>query len=400
MYDGPPEMALQQARAPRHLILLTIDALRYDTYLKHMPETRAFAKKSVDFSAAYSAGAATYWSIPALLGSRPPSFFKMGRDQTPVKQERLLTEALKDQGFHTGLFANVTIFFVRGLSQGAMTKNYQTSRYTVHGARPGAQHLTDSLIKHLDAWRDHKLKPQRQRLFMWAHYYDPHDPYFEVPNYPAESSSAEHRYEAIVRSVDAELGRLFQALEERGMMSNTAVVLTADHGDEFGEHGHRFHGRTLYDEMVRVPLIIYSPSYPPQKVSTVISHLDVAPTLLSHLGLKPERRFLGLDWDHVLRRGRTHRRGEAIFEVLPDSNYGRHLIGMRRGNEKLIYHAQSGGIERYLLDQDPHDLLNRHLNKMESDQPSQSKTRLMNYVETHLRQLARRESGARFPRPQ
>ena len=396
---GPPEGALQQARAPRHLILLTVDALRYDTYLQHMPKTRAFAQKSVDFSSAYSAGAATYWSIPALLGSRPPSFFKMGRDQTPVKRERLLTEALKDQGFHTGLFANVTIFFVRGLSQGAITKNYRTSRYTVHGAKPGARHLTDSLIKHIDAWRAKKLKPQRRRLFAWAHYYDPHDPYFEVPGFPAHSSEAQHRYEAIVRSVDAELGRLFQALNERGMLEDTAIVLTADHGDEFGDHGHRFHGRTLYDEMVRVPLIMYSPAYPPQAVDQVISHIDVAPTLLSHLGLKGESRFLGRDWDAELRRGRAVNRSEAFFEVLPDSNYGIHLVGMRYQNEKLIYHVQSGALERFMLDRDPMESMNLTRRTQRGDHRSTPSTqRLMGYLEAHLRQLSRRESGARFPR--
>jgi arylsulfatase A-like enzyme len=323
----------------------------------------------------------------------------MGRDQTPVKRERLLTESLKDQGFHTGLFANVTIFFVRGLSQGALTKNYKTSRYTVHGAKPGAKHLTDGLIKHIDMWRAKKLRPQRRRLFVWGHYYDPHDPYFDVPNYPARSAQAHHRYEAIVRSVDAELGRLFQALETRGMLKETAVVLTADHGDEFGEHGHRFHGRTLYDEMVRVPLIVYSPAYPPQKVKEVISHLDVAPTLLSHLGLKPEPRFLGQDWDSALRRGKSVAQSEAFFEVLPDANYGLHLIGMRRGDEKLIYHVQSGALERFGLKTDPYELMNLTVRSSQKiNQSSQNTQRLMGYVEAHLRQLARRESGARFPR--
>jgi arylsulfatase A-like enzyme len=206
----------------------------------------------------------------------------------------------------------------------------------------------------------------------------------------------------IVRSVDDELGRLFKALERRGMLKDTMVVITADHGEEFGEHGQRFHGRTLYEEMVHVPLIIYSPAYSPREVDEVISHLDVAPTLLSHLALKDELRFLGVDWDQFLRRGRSYQDRAALFEVLPDSNYGIHLVGTRRGDEKLIYHAQSGALERFDLDQDPaeRDPLSPDLIAQRSGEQSVASLarHLMRYVEVQLYQLSRGQSGAKYPR--
>ena len=377
---------------PKNLILLTIDALRYDAYLEAMPETRRFASRALDFTNAYSAGAATYWSIPALLGSRPPSFFKMGRDQTPVNTERLLTESLRDGRFHTALFANVTIFFVRGLSQGAYTKNYDTSHYTIHGAKPGAAHLTDGLIKHIDRWRKGQLKPRRDRFMLWGHYYDPHEPYFELEGYPAGNDH--QRYIEIVRSVDRELGRLYKALKDRQLLEETVIVITADHGDEFGDHGHRFHGKTLYDEMVKVPLLIYSPQYEGRKISDVFSHLDVAPTLLSHLGLKAEDRFMGRDWDTELRSKQALKDSQAFFEVLPDQNYARHLVGLRRGEMKLIAHVDRNAFELYNLREDPEERYNL------ADQPTESTLYrpLIGYIERQLRQLARGEARVKLPR--
>jgi arylsulfatase A-like enzyme len=383
--------------SPKNFILLTIDALRYDAYRKAMPFTQAFAKRSVNFSNAYSSAAATYWSVPTLLGSRPPSYFKMGRDQTPVNTERLLTESLRDAKFHTALFANVTIFFVRGLSQGAYTKNYETSRFTVHGAKPGAAHLTQGIIKHIDRWKNKKLKPKRDRFFIWGHYYDPHDPYFEVEQFPAKDQSPAERYLSIVRSVDQELGRLFKALESRDLLKDTMIIITADHGDEFFDHGHRFHGKSLYDEMVKVPLIIYSPHYQAREVDEVIGHIDVAPTVLAHLGLGAESRFMGTSHDHSLREGKALTSDEAFFEVLPDQNYNHHMVGLRMGDEKLIYHLNRGAIEHYKLSEDPKERVNLY-NADHNYQDKPVYKKLMNYVEAHLNTLAKGEARVSLPK--
>ncbi|MAD60719.1 MAG: hypothetical protein CMH49_04270 [Myxococcales bacterium] len=383
--------------SPQNIILLTIDALRYDAFREDMPFTQEFAKKAVDFTKAYSAGAATYWSVPALLGSRPPSYFEMGRDQTPVNRERLLTESLRDSAFHTALFANVTIFFVRGLSQGAYTKNYDTSRHTVHGAKPGAAHLTNGLLQHIDLFQAGKLKPKRDRFFLWGHYYDPHDPYFEVQSHRAKDQSSHARYRAIVRSVDHELNRLYQALDSRGLLENTMVILTADHGDEFFDHNHRFHGKTLYDEMVKVPLLIYSPQYQAQQVEQVVSHLDIAPTVLEHLGLRAEKRFMGSNHDLALRLGKALNKDEAFFEVLPDQNYSRHLIGLRLGDEKMIYSLHQGAIEHYNLVDDPKEKLNL-FSRQDAYKNQQIYKKLMRYVEAQLYTLAKGKAGVRLPK--
>jgi arylsulfatase A-like enzyme len=353
----PPPPAPPHAQ---HLILITLDAVRADAYARHMPHTQDLSKRATRFTNAYSAGATTYWSLPALLGSKPPSAFQMERDQTPALSERLLLESLRDGGLHTALLSNVTIFFVRGLSQGALTRNFDTSAFTRHGEVFGSAHMTQNVLKHIDLWRQGRLRPHKDRLALWAHYYDAHDPYFEVPHEPSGSSDRA-RYEAILRAMDREIAALLQGVEERGLLKHTVIALTADHGDEFGDHGGRFHGQTLYDEMTRVPLWIYAPNAPPRLIDTPVSHLDVAPTLLNLLGLPAEGAFWGQDLLSVDQppAPSASRARRVFFEVLPDSNYGQHAVGVREGRWKLIYSLKTGRLELYDLEVDPQELQNR-----------------------------------------
>jgi len=117
-------------------------------------------------------------------------------------------------------------------------------------------------------WLDHR-PPGKEPLFLFVHYMDPHDPYFvhpfngegyarvANPNPPAELAEKLHRvYAGEVAYLDEHLGVLFDDLRKRGLWDRTLVVLTADHGEEFHEHGGWWHGTTLYDEQVHVPLLV------------------------------------------------------------------------------------------------------------------------------------------------
>ncbi|MEE2645363.1 MAG: sulfatase-like hydrolase/transferase [Myxococcota bacterium] len=392
-----------QAEAPKHLLILTIDALRADFARQYMPKLMSWAKDAADFRSAYSTSAATYWSIPSLMVSKMPSAIEMGRDQTPVGRERLLFESLSQRGFATSLFANVTIFFVRGLRQGAKHLDYETSKHTVHGAHPGSDFLTDRLLKRLDRWSTKNGAARgvrgKQRFAMWAHYYDPHDPYFEVPGFPAASSSDRDRYIAILQSLDQALARLFEGLEARGLAASTAVLLTADHGDEFREHAHRFHGRSLYDEMVHVPLILKLPGQPGRVIEAPISHRDLAPTLVELLGLPAERTFSGKSWASAI-SGEVMPDHPVFFELIPDSNYQHPQVGIRWGRWKLIRHLNRGGEELYDLEADPAERENLLGTPLSAERRGVYRTlqrRLSAYSSLHLSRLAEGKSGGRRP---
>lgn len=401
---GDLDLSADPIRAPRrappgekrtpHILLLTIDALRHDVVAAHMPRLQALADEAIDVRNGYSHGAATYWSVPALLASTLPSRLEMGRDQTPVNAMELLPEVLRDAGWHTALFANVTVFFVRGLRQGAQVTDYETSHYTVHGAKPGSAHLTDSLLRHVDRFVAGELRPKRERFFAWAHYYDPHDPYFEVPGFPAENGSDRARYEAITRYLDAELGRLFDGLKARGLWDDTLIIITADHGDEFGDHGHRFHGRTLYEEMVHVPLILKVPGVGHRAIETPMGQMEVAPTLLDLLGLTIPRQWVGRSRADEIRSGAPAPVEPVFFEVFPDSNYDAWQVGMRKGDLKLIYRLDQQYFELYDLAADPRErdnVFDTH------PQAAELTTELMVYVDHHLHQLAQGKTGGKVP---
>jgi arylsulfatase A-like enzyme len=153
------------------------------------------------------------------------------------------------------------------------------------------QRAFDWMRRHLD-----------QRFFLFLHYMDPHDPYFEhpyngygiarvgTPNPPADMAEEVKRlYVGEIAYLDRQLGELFDWLKQQGIYDNTLIVLTSDHGEEFHEHGGWWHGLTLYEEQIRVPLILKLPDRAAQRPGTVDDHLaqsiDIAPTVLGLLGL-------------------------------------------------------------------------------------------------------------------
>src|SRR5690606_13780827 len=87
---------------------------------------------------------------------------------------------------------------------------------------------------------------------------------------------------------DEQLGRLMDYLRERGLLDETLVVYTNDHGEEFGEHGQLGHGWSLYESLLRAPLVMhYPPLFPARTVQEVVEHVDVAATALDALGVEP-----------------------------------------------------------------------------------------------------------------
>jgi arylsulfatase A-like enzyme len=216
-------------------------------------------------------------------------------------------------------------------------------------ARPAftADRVTDRALE----W----LEGARQPFFLHVHYTDPHEPYLAPeewrerfagptslpegmllgkrfmlnPRLPPEKVEALRRaYEAEIAFVDAEIGRLLAALP-----ADTIVVFVADHGEEFFEHGGLLHGHTLFEEMLRVPLILAGPGIPEGVVvETPVSHVDVVPTILDLLGLPAD--------------GVTGRSLRPLFEGGPPPAESRAIFSMR---EKRPMRCVSVRLERWKL---------------------------------------------------
>jgi arylsulfatase A-like enzyme len=137
-------------------------------------------------------------------------------------------------------------------------------------------------------------------FFFYVYFMDPHDPYFEHPyngkatarvvnpNPPAsELPIMRERYRSEIHYMDAQVGKVLKALDESGKADNTIVVFTADHGEEFQDHGGWWHGNTLYRELLHVPLIIRLPQN--RLASTIrtdpVMSIDIGPTLMDLVGI-------------------------------------------------------------------------------------------------------------------
>jgi arylsulfatase A-like enzyme len=172
----------------------------------------------------------------------------------------------------------------------------------------------------------------------------------------------ERLYDAEVATADDQVRQLFDELAHRGFLDHAMVIVTADHGEEFNEHGHGSHGIALYEESVRVPLIMMGPGVPTdRRVTENVSLVDVAPTLLDLLGLPPEPRFEGRSLVSVLSMPATSERGrgsgpdvilqlEQIGSVETDQR--KHVRGLVRSGHKLLV-GPDERTELYNLDVDP-----------------------------------------------
>jgi arylsulfatase A-like enzyme len=148
-------------------------------------------------------------------------------------------------------------------------------------------------------WLDREA-PADDPWFLFVGYMDPHDPYFPHPydgtgysraanQHPdlSEADALRALYDGEITYWDEHFGRLMDALRERGVYDDTLIIVTSDHGEEFGEHGGFWHGTTLYDEQLRVPLIVKLPGN--ARAGTRVGHwvqsVDLMPSVLAQVGL-------------------------------------------------------------------------------------------------------------------
>jgi arylsulfatase A-like enzyme len=174
----------------------------------------------------------------------------------------------------------------------------------------------------------------------------------------------EQLYDAGIRQLDAELGRFLAALRRDGILDEALLVITADHGEAFMEHGHLEHFIPLHQEILHVPLLFRGPGVPRGKrVSLPVSGVDLAPTLLSMAGLVAPSEMEGLDLTPLL-RGETPAAFEQRYLYGEASGGGSHeLMGLeqyvpryrslRQGRYKLIYEYRADSYVLYDLDRDP-----------------------------------------------
>lgn len=188
-----------------------------------------------------------------------------------------LAEIFRTNGHATAAFIAVEILDSRyGLDRGF--DHYEDSIWL--GAKTGSEIPANVVRGRAAEWLNATAE---EPFFVWIHFYDPHRPYKEYPDFGSEASS---RYDGEIAFVDQNIGLILATLEVRGVLSNTLTVVTADHGESLGNHRELYHGTFIYDSTQRVPLIFHALELLDggKRISTSASLADVAPTLLDLYG--------------------------------------------------------------------------------------------------------------------
>ena len=279
----PPHQSTPPPSA-RHLLLVTIDTIRadrvgaYGDLSARTPNIDALARRGVRFDRAFATAPITLPSHASMLtGLYPPGHGSRHNGLRVDPKVPTLATALTTAGFSTGAFIAAFPLDRRfGLNRGFAVYDDVMPRGERGGPlneRPGR-----AVVDNAVAWID---KQRSQRMFLWVHLFEPHAPYGDA----RDGRSPVDRYRDEISEADTQIGRLLTALGPEA--AQTAVIVAGDHGEAFGEHGEVSHSIFVYDTTLRVPVVIAGPAVPVAVVSEAISLIDLAPTALALLGVRP-----------------------------------------------------------------------------------------------------------------
>ena len=197
-----------------------------------------------------------------------------------------------------------------------------------------------------------------KRFFLSLHYMDVHDPYEPPEEFRTFGKTASDLYDGEISYFNSEFKSFFAALGKLGLLKNTIVVLTADHGEQFLEHGGTKHGMSLYGEEIHVPLVVWMPGKSDgRRVAEVVRLIDVPVTLLDAGGAPKLENASGESFSEAL-SGRTVRTRDAFSELLTLYPPGQHFVSITRGRRRFIASNPEMGhrsvrLELYNLEKDP-----------------------------------------------
>jgi arylsulfatase A-like enzyme len=396
-----------------NVVLITVDTLRADHLGAHgyvrntSPRIDELARASVLFEHAVVAWPKTVPGLGSVLtGNYGHTIRMMYATFDPLREESTtVTELLKQAGYATGGFTtNGNLLIKQGWSQGF--DEYQELWKSEGRGKPS--NVAEHARRFLDA-------RQGAKFFLWLHYIDPHGPYVPgerefrgrfindshydqifydkdrkrtlpidktpphtwrtfgingIPGTIAEGDRTEvayyiAEYDAEIAYTDKYVGAVVDDLKARGLWEKTVLVFTADHGEALGGHDWYFdHGRFAYDDVSRIPLLVYVPGVAPRVVRQPVSSNDIAPTILELVGEPPHVPMDGSSLVPIL-TGKRERVADYVFN---EAGYNRDYERTVRDDKwKLIYVPsaearsvmQGSLFELYDIEQDPLETMNR-----------------------------------------
>lgn len=366
----------------RSFVLVVVDALRADHALgtdlgrQLMPVLNQVATFGTSFKNTYAAASWTMPSIYSLMSGRWPwavawvstsitvdnkviyrgvpttwpRIWAGAYVATPASDRHpTLAELFTRAGYKTGVFpVQENLLKSFGLTRGfADYDNGVWKRFNKSGNRPTGDHEVTRALHYIKA-------AAGQPFFTFVHLYDAHNPYLS-PHSPQGGDTPLDRYRAALRSSDRQLGRLIHGLQQLGVAGSTILAVTGDHGEEFGDHGGGHHGTSLYEELIRVPMLVAGPDIPRRQVDAPISLIDLAPTLVELAGLPPQSTFQGQSLLPLM-RGQPQPARTLFSETVYKGIHEQYAAIL--GRHKLIWDRPGGYRELFDLQADPAEMDN------------------------------------------
>ena len=407
----------------KNIVLITVDCLRKDVVSRQLtPFLWELGEKGAVFENCFSVGS---WTLPSFLAIFTSTYPLMFGGELKITSDRTtIAEILQERGYETiglgfhpflhslfGYNAGFDHFFdeleggwaresdlVRKIADSIFKLikdktvlkrfTYYYSLYSLkRNLRTGYKFFLSGEEVNKWAIKTMQKRDKKKPFFCWVHYMDAHFPY--LPKTSKFSTQEAHRlnilrekwyrgdkkverkdlvklkglYEKKVSEMDNTLKELFEKLDKEKLIEKSIVVITADHGEEFYEHGEFHHEMNLYDELTHVPLIILEPDLKSQRITRLVSQIDLAPTILDLVGLKKPTAWFGEslfgdkeEKGYAISEEGQKLKGQAMRRNLVfDLNYKK--IATRTKDKKYIYN-QNGQDELYDLRDDPKEQKN------------------------------------------
>jgi arylsulfatase A-like enzyme len=314
----------------RLIVLITVDTLRADHVGAYgarglTPHLDHLATESVVFERAYAPSSSTLPSVAALMTSRYPEELGIQGNTSALPSVTTLASWLSDRGFSTGaVVSNYVLRHDSGIATGFAEYDDRMEQH--EGVRNVPERVSWSTARAALSLLDALREKNRARVFLWVHFQDPHGPYLPPPGYrqrfmteEAARSDGQRElpvsdgvtgeggipsyqflegrrdvafyragYKGEVQYTDEGIGYILDGLKTRGLMDQTTVIMTADHGEGLGEDDYWFaHGERLHQPLVQVPLLLRVSNRPPMRRTDTASLLDLFPTIAALLDDRP-----------------------------------------------------------------------------------------------------------------
>jgi len=348
-----PKKEKQKLPKDLSVLMITVDALRYDIVRsdyprKITPNIDRLAKQGVFFKNTYALSSFTGRAIGPIFVGRYPSETFCNDNHLGIyyPKNEMLAETLSASGIKTAGVQAHPYFKHSGLQQGF--DRWEIVTPTVDKSQDQkitSPNLADKMIELLE---DSEFT--KDRFFIWSHMMDPHKAYLEHKDFSFGSKNRD-RYDSEIAFTDFHIGRVLDVLEKQGLAERTIVIISSDHGEAFGEHDILFHGRRLWEEVVRVPLVWLIPSMEQREIDASVSHVDIAATIYELLDVTPPSQTKGESLLPLMTGEETDNR--VVFIDQPRGEYMPEMYAIVKDDFKLIHSISGNRYQLFDLNNDP-----------------------------------------------